>query len=50
VIPASTPSISRWTTTGKRHWLHPYERLRHDPRWAAIREKHRQRHLSKKKP
>jgi len=24
--------------TGKRHWLHPYEQLRHDPRWAAIRE------------
>ena len=36
--------------TGKRHWLHPCERLRHDPRWAAIREKRRQRHLSKKKP
>jgi hypothetical protein len=36
--------------TGKRHWLQPYERLRPDPRWAAIRGKHRQRHFSKKKP
>jgi hypothetical protein len=27
-----------------------WQRLRYDLRWAAIREKHRQRHLSKKKP
>jgi hypothetical protein len=26
--------------TGERHWLHSRERLHHDPRWAAIREKH----------
>ena len=50
VIPGKYAIHFTLDDTGKRHWLHPCERLRHDPRWAAIREKHRQWHFSKKKP
>lgn len=43
VIPGKYAIDFTLDNTGKRHRLHPYERLRHDPRWAAIREKNRQR-------
>jgi hypothetical protein len=36
--------------TGKRHWLHPAERHRGDPRLAEIRAKHRARHRQSQEP
>ena len=36
--------------TGKRPWLHPYNGRAMIQRSAAIHEKRRQRHLSKKNP
>jgi hypothetical protein len=32
-----------------RHWLHPSLRFKGDPRWEAIRAKHRARHREKKR-
>src|SRR5258708_5436384 len=50
VIPGKYAIDFTLDDTGKRHWLHPCERRRRDPRWAAIRKKHRPQHLPKKKP
>jgi hypothetical protein len=36
-------------TIAGRHWLHPAERLRGNPRIAAIRAKHRALHLQRLK-
>jgi hypothetical protein len=34
-------------TLAGKHWLHPSQRHRGDPRLAEIRAKHRQRHLQR---
>jgi len=48
VIASPVIDIALADTLAGRHWLHPAERHRGDPKLAAIREKHRKRHLQNK--
>jgi hypothetical protein len=47
--PGDTIDIALADTLAGRHWLHPAEKHRGDPRLAAIRAKHRALHLQRQR-